>query len=306
MLPGPLYFSNMDLASIKEWKAVVASAALLVLTGCGALQNDVNVPLPNYPAQLVTEFYLEDGQIPRLTVTESVPYLNNNQEPTGGVIALPLPNGQRVFLPTDVTVTLILPDGRRRNLPFRPGLDTVNSKYFTHQGTEPIGARPGETFALEVRDQRGRSVTGTAKVPTHVPIDSVSWKFNDKTGDDYKAYFLTNFLDPAGVGNYYHLQLQKGKLGRRAEVDYDVQDRLNDGKSFALGTSYRFRVGDTVTSTLYHLDPAFYQFRASANEAQQANGNPFGQPSSIRSTVQGGLGVFAVLSYDRKRVIIKP
>ena len=290
-----------------EWPVSRVYSLLMVLglSGCGALQNDVNVPLPNYPPQLVTECYLEDGQVPRLTVTESVPYLGNTQTAPPGSIAVPLPNGQRVLLPTDVTVTLVLPDGSRQNLAFLPGLDTESNKFFTHRGRERLVAAPGQTFALEVRDQRGRVVTGTATVPTRVPIDSVNYKFNDKSGAERKAYFLTNFTDPAGAVNFYHLQLQKGSLRRLAEVDYDVEDRLNNGKSFTLGTSYRFVVGDTVISTLYHLEPAFFRFRESAENARQANGNPFGQPSSIKSTVQGGLGVFTVLSYDRKTVILK-
>lgn len=296
----------MFLLNKKEVLGILISGALVGLTGCGKLQNDVNVPLPNYPPQLVTECYLEDGKVPRLTVTESVPYLTNDQQAVGaGSVALPLPNGQKVLLPTDVTVTLILPDGSRQNLPFQPGLDSLNNKYFTHQGRQPIVARPGQTFALEVHDQRGRSVTGTATVPAAVPIDSVDWKFNDKSGDEHKAYFLTNFRDPAGAGDCYRLQLQEGTLRRKPEVDYDVQDRLNNGQPFTLGTSYRFRAKDTIIATLYHLDPAYYEFRASAREASQANGNPFAQPSAIRSTVQGGLGVFTVLSYDRKRVILK-
>lgn len=276
-----------------------------LLTGCGKLQNDVNVPLPNYAPQLVTECYLEDGQVPRLTVTESVPYLSNNQEAGAGSMALPLPNGQRVLLPTDVTVTLIMPDGQRQNLPFRPGLDTLNNKYFTHQGTQPLVARPGQTFALEVHDERGRTVTGTATVPTPVAIDSLNYKFNDKTGAEREAYVLTNFRDPPGVGDSYRLQIQKTTIRRKPSIDYDVEDRLNDGKPFTLGTSYRFHSKDTIIATLYHLDPAYYQFRSSTQEASQANGNPFGQPSSIRSTVQGGLGVFTVLSYDRKTVVLK-
>ena len=295
----------MKLATKINYRILLLSGVWLMLASCGKLQNDVNVPLPNYTPQLVTECYLEDGQVPRLTVTESVPYLNNNQEATAGTVALPLPNGQRVLLPTDVTVTLIMPDGQRQNLPFKPGLDTVNNKYFTHQGTEPLVARPGQIFALEVHDERGRTVTGTATVPARVAIDSLDYKFNDKTGAEHEAYVLTNFRDPAGVGDFYRLQLQKTTIRRKPEIDYDVEDRLNDGKPFTLGTSYRFHPKDTVIATLYHLDPAYYQFRSSTEEASQANGNPFGQPSSIRSTVQGGLGVFTVLSYDRKTVILK-
>ncbi|WP_046242435.1 DUF4249 domain-containing protein [Hymenobacter terrenus] len=285
-------------------RALLLLAGLLALPGCDSLQNDIDVPLPNYPPELVVECYLEDGQVPSLAVTESVPYLSNGQTAPAGSTALALPDGQRVLLPTDVRVTLVLPDGSRRDLPFRPGVNPLTKRLFTHQGGAPIVAQPGATFALEVRDQRGRTVTGTATVPARVLIDSVETKFNDLSGAERKAFMLTNFRDPPGVGDAYRLLLREAKLGK-AEIDYTVQDRLNDGQPFTLGSSFRFLPGDTVTSILYHLDPAYYQFRSSVNEAVGANGNPFAQPSAIRSTVQGGLGVFTVLSYDSLQVVVR-
>ncbi|WP_310397894.1 DUF4249 domain-containing protein [Hymenobacter sp.] len=288
-------------------KATLALGLLLalLLAGCGALQNDVNVPLPNYPPQLVTECYLEDGQVPRLAVTESVPYLNNNQPAPAGSQAFALPNGQRVLLPTDVTATLILPDGSRRDLPFQPGVDASTNRFYTHGGGPALVAPPGATFALEVRDQRGRTVTGTATAPTRVPIDSVEYEFNNLSPANRKAYFLTNFRDPPGVGDYYRLLVHKSSVRTLAEVDYDVQDRFNDGRPFTLGTGYDFVAGDTLIATLFHFDAAYYQFRASTGEAINANGNPFAQPSAIRSTVQGGLGVFTVLNYDRRQLVVR-
>jgi hypothetical protein len=40
------------------------------------------------------------------------------------------------------------------------------------------------------------------------------------------------------------------------------------------------------------------------SSAANANGNPFAQPAKVKSTVQGGLGVFATLVYDRKKIVI--
>ena len=88
-------------------------------------------------------------------------------------------------------------------------------------------------------------------------------------------------------------------------MDYDVEDRLNNGRNFTVGTSYRFFAGDTVTATLYHTDQAFYRFRRSLNDARNANGNPFAQPSAIYSTVQGGIGIFTVLNYNRLTRVVR-
>ena len=290
-------FSTKILPSVLRtgpW-AVALSAGLL---GCN-LEKDIDVPLPEYAAQLAVECYLVPGQVPRLTVTESETYL--------------APFNLNTFVkivPTDVTATLTLPTGRVVPLNFLPMVDTVVQRGYTHFGREPLVAKPGDTFMLDVRDRRGRHVTGAATMTSYVPIDSVEYKFNDRSGTERKAYLLTSFQDPADTEDYYRFTVHKGDpangaLNRDPEVAFSPQDRLNNGQRFTLGTSYRFDEGDTLTSTLYHMDFPFYRFRESVNDARQANGNPFAQPSAIYSTVRGGLGVFTILNYDRRMIIVK-
>jgi len=281
------------------------STALGLLAGCGSLQKDVNVPLPAYANQLVVECYLQNGTPPRLTITESVPYLDDGQAIAAGSQILKLPNGQTVQLPTDVTVTLTLPGGQAVPLQFRPGLDATTGKYYTHVGTAPIVAAAGQQFGLDAQDKRGRHITGTTVVPTFIPIDSVQYKFNGLTGDNRKAYFVTKWTDPGATTDFYRLMLHKGKPSNNSETDADLRDRLFNGQPYAQVTRYRFNPLDTITATLYHLDSLYFDFRQSIGDARNANGNPFSQPSSIHSTVQGGIGVFTVLVSDQRTVILK-
>ncbi|MGI4834125.1 MAG: DUF4249 domain-containing protein [Janthinobacterium lividum] len=293
--------------SIRKLLTIGALGGLGLLgAGCGSLQKDINVPLPQYDNQLVVECYLEPGVVPRLTVTESVPYLSNGQAVSAKSQSLTLSNGQVVQLPTDVTVRLTLPSGQVVPLYFLPGIDPTTGKYFTHVGTAPLAAQVGQSFALDVQDTRSRHVTGTATVPAFIPIDSVKYKFNDLTGDNKKAYFQTKWTDPGATTDYYRLLLHKGKPSNNSETDNDISDQLFNGQPYAQVTTYRFRPNDTVTATLYHIDSLYYSFRRSTREARSANGNPFAQPSTIRSTVQGGVGVFTVLVHDQKRVKLRP
>ena len=263
---------------------------LLALAGCSNLQNDIDVPLPAYSSELVVECYLEPGQIPNLAVTTSVPYISS---------VLPQ-------IPTDVTVTLTLADGTPVPLGFAPNYlaltDTASGvKFHSHIGRRPLVAKPGDVFKLDVVDTKGRHVTATTTMMAPIAIDSTEYKFNDKTGPDRKAYFLTSFRDPSTPDDCYRLQLHKGNPAKGAllktpEVDQSLQDRLLNGQAFVVGTSYRFFPGDTVTATLFHTDAAYYRFRQSVRDARGANGNPFAQPSAIYSNVQGGIGIFTVLS----------
>jgi hypothetical protein len=287
----------------KLGSALALSTGLGGLVGCGDFEKSIDVPLPDYSNQLVLECYLENGAVPRLSVTESVPYLDNGQAVAAGSQLLTLPNGQSVQLPTDVTVKLTLPGGQVVNLPFRPGLDTATTKYYTHTGTAPIVARAGQQFAIDVQDKRGRHIVGTAVVPTFIPIDSVKYKFN--TAVDRKAYFMTKWTDPGATTDFYRLMLHKGKPANNSETDNDIRDRLFNGLPYAQVTRYRFDPNDTITATLYHVDSAYFSFRQSVRDARNANGNPFSQPSSIHSTVQGGIGAFTILVKDQRTLILK-
>jgi hypothetical protein len=286
-------------------RAFGATLLLGGLAACGGFQKDIVVPLPAYANQLVVECYLENGTVPRLAITESVPYLDDGQAAAAGSYVLKLPNGQSVQLPVDVAVKLTLPSGGTMNMAFRPGLDSTTGKYYTHVGTGRIVARAGQQFALDAQDQRGRHVTGTAVVPTFIPIDSVKYKFNDLTGSNRKAYFLTKWTDPANTIDFYRLMLHRGKPANNSETDNDIRDRLFNGLPYAQVTRYRFNPNDTITATLYHVDTLYFDFRQSIRDARNANGNPFSQPSSIHSTVQGGIGVFTVLVKDVKTLILK-
>lgn len=269
--------------------SLLISSLLLYAAGCSSLQKDVDVALPFGPAQLVVEAYLEPNAVPRLAVTETQPYLAPVELPTL----------------TGTTAILIRPNGTRDTLVYSPGYDRLTRKGYTHIGRRRLAARPGDTFGLEVYDKQGRRVIGTATVPAAVALDKVEWRFNDKTGEQRKAYVLITFQDPAGLGDAYRFMVHRRSLNRSPEIEYTVQDRLTDGQSITLGTSYEFRPSDTLVVSLFHLDAPYYNFLQSVQDARSANNNPFAQPSGIKSTVTGGVGVFTVLSVQRKTVIVQ-
>ncbi|TGE16847.1 DUF4249 domain-containing protein [Hymenobacter elongatus] len=269
-------------------RVALAVLTLLAATGCN-LQKDIDVELPAFPSQLVVECYLEPGQVPRLTVSETVPYLSS-----------PEPR-----LLTNVAVVLTLPSGQKEAFRFSPGLDTLTQKVYTHIGRNALVAKPGDTFTLDVQDTNGRHVTGRATMPTVVPIEKVEWKFNDKTAEERKAYLLVRFQDNAATADFYRLQIHADSISENPNRDFELDDRLTNGQLVTLGTSYRYSANDTLLVTLYHIDQPYYRFLQSVDGARGANGNPFAQPAAIQSSVEGGLGIFTVLSYQRRTVIIQ-
>jgi hypothetical protein len=300
---------------IKQLLSKISLASLLLLAAGCNLENEVDVVLPPYTPELVVECYLQAGEVPRLTVVESGAYLpsvaNGTGQPTITLPTAAVPtlglgiNGITIQLPVDVTVNLTLPSGQVMPMRFLPGIDPVTRKVFTHVGTAPLAMQPGQRFALDVRDTRNHHVTGTASVPTFVPIDSVRYGFNGLSGSDRKANFITRWTDPAATADFYYLLINEINEPNDEVGDYLLNDQLFNGQTYTALTTYRFAPGDTMTATLYHMEPAHYEFQQSVLGAIRANGNPFAQPARIRSTVQGGLGVFTVLMTDRRTVILR-
>jgi hypothetical protein len=208
-------------------------------------------------------------------------------------------------VPQDVTVTITGPNRQREVMNYDPGFNILTGKVYTHRGRSRLVIRPGDEFTLEARDTKGRRVTGTAKMPAIVPIDTVEYKFNDKPANLRQAYIITRFRDPLETLDYYRFQVHRDSISQKPAVDYTIEDRLNEGKEITLGTSYEFNPGDSVIVTLFHFDQPYYQFLQSTQNARNANGNPFGQPAAIQSTVQGGVGVFTILSYRRRSLRIR-
>jgi hypothetical protein len=288
--------------------------SMLLATGCN-LENQIAVVPPPYTSELVVECYLETGVVPRLTVTGSGSYLPSTPGTGQPVITLPdatmpsvgftLPNGTTLQLPIDVTVNLTLPSGQVMPLRFAPGFDAATRRVYTHIGTAPLAVQPGQRLALDVRDTRNHHVTGTTGVPTFIPLDSVRYGFNGLSGADREANFVSRWTDPGSTTDYYRLLLTNANNRTDSEGDYLVTDQLFNGQTYTLPTTYRFTPGDTLTATLFHMEPDYYNFQQSVRGAISANGNPFAQPARIRSTVQGGLGVFTVLVPDRRTLILR-
>jgi len=268
----------------KQYKSVLLYCCLGVLISACNMEKDFEIELPTLNPQLVAECYLEPGQPYRLTLTESTAYL-----------ASPEPE-----IINDALV-IITYKGQPDTLRLAPYYDKVSRKIYTHVSETRMTGKPGDMYTLQITDKKGRQLTGTTTVQNVVPIDTVEALYNQENN----AYLLVKFKDSEATANYYYFSVHKDSLNTRDEVAYSTDDALNNGELFALGTGYDFQKNDTAVVSLYHLEKPYFDFMNSIENARNANGNPFAQPAGVQSTVQGGLGVFTALTYDRKILILK-
>ncbi len=260
----------------------------LILSSCN-LEKDIDIDLPAYESELVLECYLEPGQPYRLLLSESQDYFNNNTDN-------PL---------IENAVVEITHQGQTDTLPFGAYFDFVFNKFYNFQSNTIVPQNYYEDFSIKIEDDRGRILTGTTQIIEAVEIDSLVLQFNSS---DTAALILSYFIDPQNEDNWYRRQLHTGETidGGRLDQDFITDDNLEtqDGQ-YVFGSAFDYTFGDTLYSTLYHIDEPYYNFLQSVFDAIGANGNPFATPSQIKSNVEGGLGIFTGLSYDRDTLIVQ-
>ncbi|MDX5345643.1 MAG: DUF4249 domain-containing protein [Hymenobacteraceae bacterium] len=259
------------------------SLVAVLLASC-EMEKEIDVDLPEYQPQLVVECYLVPGEPYKLTVLESTSFVER-PEP---------------ILVPDAEV-VITHNGQADTLVFSPFLDMNTNKFYTHRSKVRATGAPDDVYTLQVTDRRGRTVTGTTSPLPPVDVHEITWKFNDEN----EAYLLMRFQDDGSMKNFYRLLINHDSITGGKASDYLISDRLNNGKEISVGTSYKFDQNDTLTVSLFHVSEKYYNYLRSIDDARDANGNPFAQPSVIKSTVDGGLGVFTFLSFTRKQVIVR-
>jgi hypothetical protein len=261
----------------------VVGSCLWLLSACN-LEKEIEVPLPEYQSKLVVECYLEAGKPFRLAISESASYFD-------------APTIQDVRN-AEVTITF---NGVTKAIHYRPVVDTVYRKLYNYTSDTKVNYQPDTPYILSVNDPAGRRVTGTATFLPVVSLKEPEWRFNA----DSAAFLLIRFDDPLDTRNYYRIQVHRDSLNRNPDVDFTLDDTFSTAGEITLGTGYNYRKGDSLYVTLYHLEESYYNFLESVEDAARANGNPFAQPAQIKSAVQGGIGVFATLVYDRKKIMIE-
>ncbi|MEM6263440.1 MAG: DUF4249 domain-containing protein [Bacteroidota bacterium] len=286
-------------------------ALLAATTGFGCsdfFQTDIELDLPPHERQLVVECYLQPNFPILLSLTETLEYFGQPE--------LPLVNDAEVSVSwRNRTVNLIygplvLPDG------------TVLDSGIYQPENLLTGIVPEDynaTFTLNVRTKDGRELTAETQLLREVPIDRIEWEFND----DSLAFVLTRFFDDGGQNNYYRrlfqvrdFQVERFVDGQgqvvsdtirvvNDEQDFTADDRFSNGELVTFGTGFNYEKGDTVISTLYHINREYYDFLNTVDDAVAANSNPFGQPSRIISNIQGGTGIFTGIAVSRQERIIE-
>ena len=263
---------------------ILSASVLLFFSACDTLQKEVDLNLPEFESKLSVDCYLEIGQPFRAIISETTPYF-------GGLnTGLPVVSGATVTITHNGVV-----DTLEEGLFF----DFFTGKFFNYGSTTLVPADYTNDFSLSVVDSAGRTLTATTKLLEPVTLDSI--QILPPLQDSSYSY-LSFFQDDPNETNFYYRTTHKTlPIADSLKTAFVVDDLVINGQEnqIVLGGPPNFRYGDTAVITLFHITESHHSFIESYTASVQNNGNPFAQPGSVVSNVQGGFGIFTGLAFDR-------
>ena len=269
---------------------------LLSFASCD-LEQEIDLELPVYEAQLVIESYLQPGEPFTLLLTQSAGYFD------------PFPTENDEFLEqilVDDAQVAILHNGNRYELENGLFFNPFTLQLFNYGTTEIMPEDFDNDFELEVITATGQRATASTRLLAPVPLDSIIFDGNNSADSTFSAltYFEDEFRES---DNFYRFMIHRATLDSLYS-DFVFSDRVVETSTVVVGTAPDFEVGDTLINTLIHITPEYYDFYNSVQGAIFSNGNPFAQPGGIISNIEGdanATGIFTTLQIDRVTSIIE-
>lgn len=258
----------------------------MAILGACNFDKAIDVQLPPHESQLAVECYLVAGEQTKLLLTETRNYFEEPRQP---------------FI-NNATITYSI-NGQQAIMPFEPVIDTTFKKVYNYSLPLVVAADTSQQFNLQIQDTAGRTVYATTRMMPQAQIDTVYWRFR---GGDSLAYIVVLFKRPVDPGvHYYRVLLNRNNQREGAVRDYVADDALFGGMQLPVVSDYRFAKGDTVYVRAIRIDKAYYDFLQTAASSQRLAGNPFAQPTPVRSNINGGFGIFTAFNPVVKKIAIK-
>lgn len=263
-------------------------ALVLFLVSCNS-KKEIDLKLPPYKPQYIVECYLTPNEPFRLLLSQSSGI--ENSIPLNPLIFADV----RVFHKND---TILFDDF--------PVVDTAFYKAYNYVSNSIVEYDTINPYFLEIKIRNSNEVlraqTRFLKRPKinkigMSTIDGIDISLNLSIDDVSKS-----------ENNYYYFMiidsLKRYDFEARPRNSALLDDKLVTDRQIGIYSSYKYNEGESLITRVYNITKEHYDFLASVDEAQNANGNPFGRPTFITSNVSGGVGIFTTLNYDEKKIVI--
>ncbi len=298
-----MLFKMKNNNSIKYF--ILLSMIILFFASC---EKNIDIDFPPGEKPYVIEGYIENGEIPLLSISRGISFLNtiSNQDFLNLYV-----NNATVNLSIDGGAPVAL-------VPISFGGATFYTN-FSVQGE--VGKRYDLTIEVD-----GKTFNATTTVLAPHPLDSIVIEPapGDKGTIDSLVQLTAYFTEPQPLGNYYRILTKKNQ-----DLFYDVsfnsifddgitngdplqftvfggKSQLQNNDTADFSRFGYFKKGDTVYVKWASIDKAQYDFWNTFESQSSSFGNPFSPTVIIKSSItgKGSLGIWASYGSHIDTVII--
>jgi hypothetical protein len=254
-------------------KRLILLISIISFIAQGCSKADINVQIPEGPRNIVVEGYVTPGYPTELTLAESNT-LNDD------LVLLAVWNA-RVKISTDTGTMIaqnILYNKSDRHIVVNYGCrDTVR------QGAHSF-------FNLNITTKDGRSVQASTKIVSSVKIEKVELN-NDN--------IVVHHNLPTDTSKYFKLSITNYKEGNPVLTKSVLYDQNNSNSTSCVMPLYKYKNADSIVVTLFHIQKEYYDYLNSVEHASSAFFDPLLNPETIKSNINGGIGIFTYYTLDK-------
>lgn len=296
----------------------------LIFVAFVACEQTIHLELPEYENELVLYGVLIAGEAPKIFLTESTSYFEpivNRDRLTSLIDAEVIIREANNVYNLTFDPEMISDSIRREN-------ETDYIDIFLGGYTSNLVIEENKTYTIEVK-HKGRTLTGKTKVPEKINLNGAKHEiefyeyepsFNDTC---WKDNLIVNFDDPMDE-NFYETKWEIELWGFNNCNDTLIwgdsclvnisnfyfpvfnDDGFNNmSHTYNLGY-FRYGCGDPPDTTndrksylfinkvvMHNVSKELYDFNTSLEMQSNSEDNPFQEPTIIKSTIEGGIGIFA-------------
>jgi hypothetical protein len=269
-------------------------------------EKDISVDIPKPNQEYVVEGYIEENQFAYVFLTQNSAYFDE--------ISL-----EKIVELTIKDAIVVVSNGSQSEQ-LEMVYDPNHFPYYKYVG-KIIKGEKGKTYKLTIKiDQK--VITSTTTIPNSVQIDSLKYKVEKNFPGDSLGYLWFYFTDPDTLGNYYKIytkvlgkdsifyqpfsSVSEDKIINGQFVEFSTYKGRNPLEPFKEGEYYKwfFKPNDTIVFKFTSIDASIYAFWYTL-EMNSSSGGPFSSPITVKSNINGGLGVWGGYGVSMDTIIAK-
>ncbi|MBN8822932.1 MULTISPECIES: DUF4249 domain-containing protein [unclassified Spirosoma] len=212
------------------------------------------------------------------------------------------------------------------------GSNSVKLVYNAQQGVysikpQKLVVREGGTYTLTVSTPDGKQVLATTTVPKAVALKSMQVDSSLQAGAVQKDFRVIGNWQ-AGADTYFRVKgSYRGiRYGAPANASFENPQvipflmatnslglvecpakaaSLLASASLGDGSFKKLYCSTQITMNLLHVDAAYYAYHVALDQQLQVSSNPFAEPVTLPTNIQGGLGCFGSYNQTTLSTVIK-